>query len=326
MLLSDFVYRSVLVVCVLATPALGQEVTPTPDVDLNGDGEVSAEDVFAFIDQWYDVIESATPTPTSTPTSQPPTETPTPTATEAQSGMAFAVSDYFVLSPGSNWTFGTPSKGIVGDGFTWIVLDEPVDLGDGVLVNSIRTTAFLTDHVRHLDEDFWSIDETTGHLLFHGIREAVGFELDLKGVALEIPPQDFILDPPVDFGGADLSIGDIIGTTASIAVNAIVPPFGEQVINATAFATVAYSELLPTFSTTLGEFTNVIKLTVNIRAVVDFGISDFEVEFLDNSFFLKEGIGLVAIDLDPDPVNADLLTLSAGTVFVDGNPITVSPE
>ncbi|MCA9428412.1 MAG: hypothetical protein KC964_05735 [Candidatus Omnitrophica bacterium] len=321
---------SSLLVASCLSPTFGQEATPTRNVDLDNSGSVDATDIFAFISYWHSLIDSGTPTetPTFTPTMESPTETPTltptatPTATDA--GPSFNIADYFVLTPGTNWTFGVPGKGQLGEGFSWLVLDSPVDLGDGLMVTSIQTIGFSTDFTRHLDEDLWSFDEITGHLLFHGIRESVGF--DINGTNISLPAQDLIIDPPVDFGGADLSIGEVISTTASVSVIADIPPFGEQEIVATAYATVTYSEFLPTFSTELGEFTDVIKLSVNIRAVVDLGLTDLETEFLNNCFYVKEGVGLVAIDLDPETGGADLLTISDGEIFINGSPVEILPE
>ncbi|MCA9431552.1 MAG: hypothetical protein KC940_13655, partial [Candidatus Omnitrophica bacterium] len=68
------------------------------------------------------------------------------------------------------------------------------------------------------------------------------------------------------------------------------------------------------------------KLSVNILAVVDLGLTDLETEFLNNCFYVKEGVGLVAIDLDPETGGADLLTISDGEIFINGSPVEILPE
>lgn len=285
-------------------PTAAQSGPLNPDPDLDGDGEVTSRDLFLFVQQWHAVIDSSTP----------------------DDSTKFSIVDHFVLSPGSTWTLGVDAKGLTGDGFTWEVLEELVDLGDGRLVRSIRTTGFLTDHVRHLDEDYWSVDESNGHLLFHGIRESFGFSLKGLNLGIDIPPQEFTFEPAIDFGGGDLEIGEVISTTSEISVIADIPPFGEQVISATAFASIHYQEKLPVFTTELGDFTDVIRLNVNIRTRVRFGISNFDFEFLNNNFFLKEGVGIVGIDLDPSPDLDSLLTLIEGAVYIDGAPIAIVPN
>lgn len=285
-------------------PTAAQSGPQNPDPDLDGDGETTTLDLFLFVQQWHAVIDSSTP----------------------DGPEKFSIVDHFVLSPGSTWTLGADAKGLSSDGFTWEVLEELVDLGEGRLVRAIRTTGFLSDHVRHLDEDFWSVDQSTGHLLFHGIRESFGFSLKGLNLGIDIPPQEFIFEPAIDFGGGDLEIGEVISTTSEISVIASIPPFGDQVISATAFAEIRYEEKLPVFTTELGEFTDVIRLNVNIRTRVRFGISDLDFEFLNNDFFLKEGVGIVGIDLDPSPNLDSLLTLIEGAVYIEGAPVAIVPN
>lgn len=285
-------------------PMAAQSGAQDSDPDLDGDGKVTSLDLFLFVQQWHAVIDSSTPDGPET----------------------FSIVDHFVLSPGSTWTLGAEVKGLSDEGFTWEVLDELVDLGEGRLVRAIRTTGFLSDHVRHLDEDFWSVDESNGHLLFHGIRESFGFSLKGLDFGINIPPQEFIFEPAVDFGGGDLEIGEVVSTTSEISVIASIPPFGDQVISATALAEIRYEEKLPVFTTELGEFTDVIRLNVNIRTRVRFGISDLDFEFLNNNFFLKEGVGIVGIDLDPSPDLDSLLTLIEGEVYIEGAPVAIVPD
>lgn len=145
---------------------------------------------------------------------------------------------------------------------------------------------------------------------------------------MTIPSQDIVLTDPVEVGHNGLKIGDTVTDTGGGSAQVTVFLLGTQTVSGTAKSEITYIDLIPTFVTPMGTFSNVIRVVINLS--LEFTIpgtsSKANYELKDNTFFMKEGVGLVAQNQQPDDNDAEIQGIDEGTVFVGGNPVTVVPN
>ena len=215
-------------------------------------------------------------------------------------GNTFNIKDFFPLSQNSFWDYVGFNGGSPDDNFRWTVLADAKDVGGGKMAVRLRTDTVEPDDDRNLDEDFWLV-ETNGDLIFYGIH---------KGTATSfLPVQDIILTDPLRIGGDGLKIGDVVTDTGAGSAQILV--FGFPVtVTATFTATITYTDFLPSMNVPAGRFDNVLRMSVDIVGTA----SGQSFDLRDNTFFLKEGVGLIAQDQVPDASDAELQGLSGGQV------------
>jgi hypothetical protein len=251
------------------------------------------------------------PTPTLTPTPEPPTPTPTLSPTPGASatptqvpGDTFDFADYFPLAGNSNWHYTGVNGGSTEDDFAWVVEANTQPVANGEQATRIRTDTDEPSDDRNMAVDFWHVDGT-GQLFFDGtfLPKAISI------LIANVPSQNIILSDPVLIGRAGMKVGDVVEDEGAAMIMGTV--FGSpQNVNATVQSRVEVTDRLPSFVTPLGTFTDVLRVEVGIDASV-FGAS---YTFLDNTFFLKEGVGLIAHDQEPDPDDAQIQAIDGGAV------------
>lgn len=214
--------------------------------------------------------------------------------------------EYFPLAQNSNWTYVGFNGGSTEDNFTWTVENSQQDVGGGKKATRIRTNTQEPADDRNLDVDFWYLDTNTGDVFFYGLHVGT-----VKGSGIfTLPIQDIVLTDPLKVGKDGMLVGGapLNDTGAgSVKVNT---PLGQQTINGVFTASIQVTEIVPVFNTPLGNFTNVIRMVVNLK-VSGFG-QDFVFE--NSTFFLKKGVGMVAQDQQPDPNDAQLQGIQSGKV------------
>ncbi len=261
-------------------------------------------------------VPTATFTPTLTATVTPTaTETefggatPTPTPTQEPAPATFDLCSYFPLLDDSEWHY-------VGndDDFTWQVLADRLDV-DGTPVVRIQTLADETTDDRHLDEDFWYCD-TNGDLYYYGIHRGVE-ETVVEGPPLSVvlPVQDIILNQPLLIGGAGQQIGDVAPGSAEAQIQVEVNGI-PQVLNATITSEVQFTRFLDTMNIPgFGEFTNVLRMVINLEITTDINLlGETNFPIYGSTFFLKEGVGMIAHDQEADPDDAQVQLMDSATV------------
>lgn len=246
-------------------------------------------------------LENGSLPATPSPTPDGPTATPTPTT---GGGETFDFSNYFILASNSNWHY----TGIQGagneDDFRWTVEATTQDVGGGKQATRIRTDTDEPTDDRYGDVDFW-FRENNGDVFYYGTHLANDHD--------PVPAQDIVLTDPLLIGRNGLTIGDTITDTGSTTV-VVNTPLGDSTLPGTANVEIHFTEFLPTFTTPLGTFTNVLRMEIDITITIGtpFGPVDFDVR--DNTFFLKEGVGLIGQDQEPDPSDAQIQGIDEGTV------------
>ncbi|MCA9448523.1 MAG: hypothetical protein KC931_15480 [Candidatus Omnitrophica bacterium] len=280
-----------------------------------------AEVLYQFAIEWYsqgidaaDLIEFLTnglspfPTPTPTSTLGVPTPTmtmggPTPTPTEP-AGNTFDFKDFFILAQNSNWHYtGIRGTG-TDDDFSWTVESQMQDVGDGKMATRILTQTDDSSDEFNNHVDFWYADPS-GQIFYHGFflpqEEDFGFA--------SIPSQNIVFADPVLLGGDGMMVGDEVtdSGTGEVLVDSFL---GSTVVTGLVTSTVQYTDFIPTFETPLGTFTNVLRVRVDISAEVS---GEF-FEITNSTFFLKEGVGMIAQDQDPDPNDAQVQAIDMGQV------------
>lgn len=254
-----------------------------------------------------------TPTPTLTPEFTPtltPTETsfvPTPTPTATLAPSTFDMCNYFPLDADSSWYYVGFEGGSTEDNFTWEVQDTLKDLGGGQFATRVKTITDEATDDRNQDEDFWTC-EGNGDLLIHGIHKGTAVDV-ATGVTLLV--QDVIFSDPLKFGGAGQQIGDEVTDSATATVSLSVGS-----LTATIDSTVSYTDMLASKTTPLGTFTNVLRIVVSLDVTADLGFPLGQQTFAlrDNTFFLKEGVGMIAQDQEPDQSDAEIQAIDSGQV------------
>lgn len=281
----------------------------------------TAEDLLGFLTNG--TLPGPTPTPTSgeeptaTPTPVGSVEPPTPTPTPGEGGGTFDLKDYFILASNSTWHYTGVQGGSTEDDFRWTVEGATQDVGGGVQATRIRTDTDEPSDALNGQVDFWRFDGV-GDLYFHGFFLPISFQASPLAV---VPSQNIVLTDPLRLGGDGLTIGQTVTDTGEGSITATTF-IGPVVLSATVESTVHYTEILPTFESPLGTFTNVLRLVVDITAYVDAGSEPQIYEVKDNTFFLKEGIGMVGQDQEPDPNDAQIQRIDEGEV----NGVVIVPN
>ncbi len=215
----------------------------------------------------------------------------------------------------SNWTYvGFGAGSTQEDNFTWTVENSLQDVGGGKMAARIRTNTQEPSDDRNLDVDFWYCNTGTGELFFYGLH--VG---SVKGTGLfTLPIQDIILTDPLLVGTNGMQVGVPAPSDTGAGMATVNTPLGPQVVAGTFTVTVNPTEIIPVFNTPLGNFTNVLRVVISITASA-FG-QNFSFE--NSTFFLKQGVGMVAQDQQPDPNDAQLQGIQSGQV----NAVTIVPN
>ncbi len=245
-------------------------------------------------------------TPTPTPTDGGPTPTPTESG-----GSTFDFRDYFILANNSTWHYtGIQGTGTEDD-FRWTVEDETQDIGGGKMATRIRTNTDEPSDEFNNHVDFWYKDPATGEIFFYGFHLP---QPENFGIA-SIPVQDIVFTDPILIGGNGMTIGQTVIDSGTGEVNVVV--FGNpQVTVGVVTSTIEFTGFLTTFETPLGTFTDVLRVVIDISAEV----SGQTFEITNNTFFLKQGVGLIAQDQEPDMNDAEIQAIDEGQVA--GVPIT----
>ena len=306
--------------------ALSSPTTALEGVSVSGNSDKTiapneSETLFQFSIEWYrqnidavDLIEYLTnglsPFPTPTPTLPGPTLTPTlpgatPTPTPTEMGSdTFDLQDLFILAQNSNWHYtGIQGTGTEDD-FSWIVESQMQDVGGGKMATRIRTDTDDPSDEFNGFVFFWYIDPS-GQIFLHGFFFA---EDEDFGIAT-IPSQDVIFDDPVLIGGDGMMEGDTVMDEGAgqVFVQSLL---GDSFVTAKITSSVEYTGFIPSFETPLGIFTNVLRVTVDISAE----ISSEVFEITNSTLFLKEGVGMIAQDQEPDPNDAQIQAIDQGQV------------
>lgn len=339
----------VLVCCGLAGPAAWASVDANflldfieglgaPENDVTGDGRSDFRDLLQVALSWGEesVVVTPTPTPTDvaatltptftatptepaathtpTPTATPtqPTQTPTPTPTSGGNGIHFA--DYFPLGAGDTWHYIGFEGGSVEDNFRWTVQATGKDVGGGKMAARMKTDTDEASDDRNQDEDFWVV-EANGDVYFYGFHN--GQPDDVADTALGkvvFPVQDVIFTDPLRIGTADMVLGATISDTGACQF-VLQPPLGGPItVNVTLTSNVNPT-LLAEKNTPLGVFTQVLRVVIDIDAVVSIpavGNRNFSVR--GSTMFVKKNTGMIAQDQKPDPNDAELQGIDSGTV------------
>ena len=277
--------------------------------------------------------ETPTPTPTETPTPTPtPTGTPTGTPTETPTGTPtptptpFNIKDFFILSQNSWWHYKFIEDGSPEDNFKWEVLAEAKDLGDEKMATQIKTITDEPDDERNGERDFWVLEDN-GDLNFYGLHKNKTTPKEYFGglYTVYLPEQDIILTNPVLFGKDGMVVGEVISdtgaTTLKVNINGT-----DQSISATAESKTTYVGFEPQVTTHLGVFTNVLKVTVDVKVSISlpFGLGSYDQELKGNTFFLKEAVGMIVQNQKPDVNDAEKHAIDAGQI--EGVDITPDIE
>lgn len=229
-----------------------------------------------------------------------------------QPDAPFDIGDYFILTPDSEWHYtgeGQPGSSVEDD-FTWRVLDQKKEVGGGILATAIRTIADEPSDARHLDEDYWYLDPE-GNLFFYGFYNA---KADAIASGITLPEQDIILTDPIRIGGKDMKIGDQVTDTGAASLR-ISTTFGASTLSANMASTVRYVGFLPTYSTPLGTFSEVLHVVIEFQGSVSIPIlGSFEFPVKGVEVYLKKGVGMIAQDQDADPDDAQMQAIDSGKV------------
>ena len=245
--------------------------------DANVDTKVDVADVVTIVE-----VLNVTPTPT------PGADT-------------YNMKDYFLLTDNSWWHYSGFEGGSTDDNFKWTVLADRKTLPNAKQAVRIKTETDQAGDERNKDEDFW-IYENNGDLFFWGYHEG--------GVGNPaFPEQDVFLTDPILFGKDNMQIGVPVTDTGAgiiqIKVGPVTLPFA-----ATVTSSVTITNVLPTRSTPMGSFTNVLRVLVDM----DLTANTVTYPMRNNTFFLKKNVGMVVQDQQPDQNDAELQGIDSGQV------------
>jgi hypothetical protein len=299
-------------------------------LDLDMNGKIDARDLilaltsglpipgasnilYDFADEWS--LEMGGPTATQTPTpSSTETQLATPTNTPTEvSGVTFDFKDYFPLTAMSTWYYVGFNGGSTDDNFRWTVQDTTQDVGNSKTAAKFLTQTDQPTDDRNNDIDFWRM-EANGDVLYYGLH--LGSDHSF-GIAT-VPSQDIVLTDPLLVGTNGLVVGTTVTDTGtgSVLVNT---PFGPTTLPGSFTANFQFTNFIDSLATPLGTFTHVLRVVVNIDAFV----SSFHFSVYGSTFFLKEGVGMIAQDQTPDTNDAQLQGIDSGTVYVSGSPVPI---
>jgi len=222
--------------------------------------------------------------------------------------ITFDYKDYFPLSQNSNWTYVGFNGGSEEDNFTWTVESTLQDVGSGRMATRFRTDTQEPSDARNLDVDFWYCNTDTGEVYFYGLH--VGTAKGI-GSGFSIIVQDIILTDPLLVGTNGMQVGAAAPADSGTAKVKLKSPLGSiHDYNGTFSVSVHPTEVIPVFNTPLGDFTDVIRVVINITVKV-YGYS---FPFENSTFFLKKGVGMVAQDQEPDQNDAQIQGIQSGQV------------
>lgn len=214
--------------------------------------------------------------------------------------------EYFPLSQNSNWTYVGFNGGSTEDNFTWTVEGTYQDVGSGIMATRIRTDTQEPTDDRNLDVDFWYCNTANGEVYFYGLH--IG---SVKGSGLfTVPVQDIVLTDPLLVGTQAMQVGVAAPSDSAAASVILNTPFGTKTFTGTLSVSINPTGIIPVFNTPLGNFTDVLRVVINISATVYGQTYSFE----NSTFFLKKGIGMVAQDQQPDVDDAELQGIQSGQV------------
>lgn len=283
-----------------AAIVIGREITDA-EADVNNDGKITVEDII-HLSKW--VVEG-TPTPGPTPTPEiSPTPSPTPEPTPTPGGDTFDIEAYFLLTGNSEWQYRADEGASPDDDFNWTITGT-IQSPDMKTITPINYIVLDPGDDREGDKDFWQIDGN-GDLFFYGFHKGIA-TTQLAG------NKDNWLSDPIKAGGRDMNIGDEVTDTGEGMVWIKVGSFESQV-PVQASATTKYTRR-ENVSTHMGTFTDCIRVEISIVA----GAFNLQA----NTFWLKEGVGMVKQDQQPDGNDAETHSLQGGNV--GGTPIVPDP-
>ncbi|GAB4310537.1 MAG: hypothetical protein Kow0059_00010 [Candidatus Sumerlaeia bacterium] len=268
-----------------AAIVIGRELTDQ-EADVNHDNQINAQDII-HLSRW---VVDGTPTPTPTPT-----PSPTPGAD------TFNIEDYFILTQNSEWDYRADPGASPEDDFNWTITGTRQS-PDNQTITPINYIVLDPGDDREGDSDFWRIDPN-GDLYFYGFHKGK----ETSGLAGN---RDNWLSDPVKAGGRNMNTGDEVTDVGQGSVWVKVGPF-EQQISGQVTVTTRYTrrENVPTH---MGVFNNCLRVEIDI---VFAGVN-----IRGNTFWLKQGVGMVKQDQQPDANDAETHSIQSGNV--GGTPIT----
>lgn len=299
-----------------------------PESDLTGDGRSDFRDLLQLALYWQQPEVVATPVPGSpTPTPTPTlaatdtptptlvaTDTPTPTPTPTNGTAAINFREYFPLGAGDTWHYIGFEGGSVEDNFRWTVQAGGKDVGGGKMAARMKTDTDEASDDRNLDEDYWGV-EANGDVIFYGFRNGQADSINTQLGPGTFPVQEIVFSDPLLIGKDGMMVGEVITDTGA-AQFLVQPPIGPpQTVSATLSSTVTLTGILPTKNTPLGVFTDVLRVEIEISAVV----FSQTIPVRGGTFFLKKHVGMIAQDQQTDPDDAEVQAIDGGTV--GGQPV-----
>ena len=187
------------------------------------------------------------------------------------------------------------------------MLGDGYDVGDGKMATQIKTTVDDPGDERENDIDFW-VQEDNGELYYYGYYEYKSGSEDYPRIADD---QYIVFSDPILFGTDGMNVGDEIKDSGSGTVDIKISQFLPAVtVEFSIDSTVTYTDILPERTTPMGTFTDALRVLVNMDLVTEYGTFNFQ----NNTFILKEGVGMVVQDQEPDANDAEIQAIDAGQV------------
>jgi hypothetical protein len=175
----------------------------------------------------------------------------------------------------------------------------------GVSAKRFVTDADNAQSARDGDVEFWRA--SSGQLFYHGSEGKSGSPVRLTEPVL-VGQQNMMVGST--FNDTGMGTAFLLGLTRNLAVS----------------STVQYTDVFPTFVTPLGTFLNVLRVEIEIEGTATVGGFPVNVPLHHSTMFLKEGVGIIAQDFAPDANDQEIQAIDAGTVFVGGHPVVVTPQ
>lgn len=307
----DFVVKDKTIFLKEGIGMIAQDPVPDPDdVEIQAISEGRINGVFIQADIPAAPDPTETPTRTSTITETPTvTETPTPTITETPTPTiptTFDILDYFITSPDSTWHYSGIRGATDGADFRRRVDQDFVDLGAATDVRVFRTVTDVLRNERNGNFEYWR--PFNNQLFYFGGNGVAGV---VGGVTLT---------NPILIGGTGIVLGQELNDTGS-GVGVI----GGIQRNLSVTSSVKYTDVFETFETPLGTFRNILRVEVFIEAENSIGPFTNTRTLFESTLFLKEGVGIIAQDYEPDPDDLEIQAIDSGTVLVGDMPVEVMP-
>ncbi len=285
-----FTFLVVLLLIGLAQPVRSQGVSPALDLDRSG--AVDPNDLFLFASIWRDLYDLGP--------------------------RNFNIADYFPLDPGNRWHFTAGPGQPTGGNFAFVVESETQPLPGGS--DAVRILNDYDDPMgtREGISDFWRYD-ASGNLFYEGFSNSSEIFFLLGFV---LPPQTVYFSRGLAFGEHDQEVGETLVSSATAGVMVEIDNMVSEFVFDVS-GTIQPTGFLPTFTTELGDFTDVLRMSFDVIIKVPVGQSTIDIDFFNNTVFFKKGIGPIAIDLSPDVNDSGALTIDMGTILVNGTPTEI---